>query len=88
MTAQTVLFRYELGCKTKTKINFFGFLYYLHDYNFLFSGPWGFHLGHFKNFLCMYVVKVTKHSILWHSKMISAGFVFFYNYPIHVTEEG
>jgi len=31
------------------------FLYHFHDYNFFFSGPWGFYLGHFKNFLCMYV---------------------------------
>jgi len=33
----------------------FCFLYHFHDYTFLFSGPWGFYLGHLKNFLCMYV---------------------------------
>jgi len=31
------------------------FLYHFHDYIFLFSGPWSFYLGHFKNFLRMYV---------------------------------
>jgi len=38
--------------KPKTFLFFF---YHFHDYIFLFSGPWGFYLGHFKNFLCMYV---------------------------------
>jgi len=36
------------------KLKTFLFLYHFHDYIFLFSGPWGFYLGHFKNFLCMY----------------------------------
>jgi len=34
----------------------FCFLYHFHDYIFLFSGPWGFYLGQFKNFLRMYVL--------------------------------
>jgi len=37
----------------------FCFLYHYHDYICLFSGPWGFYLGRFKNFIwtyvCMYV---------------------------------
>jgi len=38
----------------------FCFLYHFRDYIFLFSGPWGFYLGHFKKFLmyvCMYECK-------------------------------
>jgi len=35
--------------------NFLVFLYHFHDYIFLFSCPWGFYLGHFKNCWCMFV---------------------------------
>jgi len=32
------------------------FLHHFHDYIFLFSGPWGFYLGHFKiSYVCTYV---------------------------------
>jgi len=38
------------------KWKLFCFLYHFHDCFFLISGPWGFYLGHFKNFVCMYVI--------------------------------